>query len=186
MLGFFKRKIKFASPPPVRISIENQLANLADVGITLKPNLEISDLLDRTFKAYEKNPYIHLLMRMGGVREGAATPIDLYFSDDVWCFDRECIEDHGDYIPALKRIAEMVRPTLCVIDIEDYVEIDAGEAWIAFNANGRNHRYALSVDNDWMSLEILTIFSDLLAASGSNKRFFFSDIGNEVLVVPLF
>ncbi|WP_139993044.1 hypothetical protein [Paenibacillus paridis] len=55
--------------------------------------------------------------------------------------------------------------------------------WIAFKANGTNRRYSLSAHSDWLSLEIFTIFSDLLAASGSRKRFFFADTGNEILVV---
>ncbi|MDI4645890.1 hypothetical protein [Cohnella hashimotonis] len=183
MFRFFKRKRKFYTPPPVQISIEDQLANLAEIGITLKPNIDIGDILGRAFKDYEKNPYIHLLMRMGGERERAATPIDLYSSNDVWCFDRECIEDHGDYVSPIRRIAEMVGAALSVTEIEDYVDIEAGEVWIAFNANGANRRYTIHANDDWLSLEILTIFSDLLAASGSSKRFFFSDIGNEVLVV---
>ncbi|MFC3801190.1 hypothetical protein [Cohnella sp. GCM10012308] len=47
MFQNLKRKVKFASPPPVRIPIEEQLANLAEVGIALNPNIEISDLLEK-------------------------------------------------------------------------------------------------------------------------------------------
>ncbi|MCR2805858.1 hypothetical protein [Paenibacillus soyae] len=166
-----------------RIPIEEQLANLETVGITLKGNLEIKELLDFDIRDYEERPYIHLLMSMGRERESLECTDDLYPSNDVWCFDRECIEGHGDYIEALNRIAAMIEPTISVSDIQDYVDIGAGEAWIAFKANDASYRYPLPVQDDWMSLEILTIFSELLAASGSSKRFFFVDTGNEVLVV---
>ncbi|MCM3782157.1 hypothetical protein M3231_04175 [Neobacillus mesonae] len=106
-----------------------------------------------------------------------------YLTNDVWCFDRECIEDHGDYVQIVKRIADMVEPTINVTEIRDYVDIESEEVWIAFSANGLNYRYSLSVQDDWLSLEIFMIFSELLAANGSNKRFFYADTGNELLVV---
>ncbi|CAI6086105.1 hypothetical protein COHCIP112018_04920 [Cohnella sp. JJ-181] len=181
MFRFFKRK---KSPQVrVRISIEEQLMNLSRVGITLKKDIQMKDLLDRDIRAYEENPYIHLLISMGRERDSVENGNDAYPTNDVWCFDRECIEDHGDYVEKLKRMADMVESAISVTEIQDYVDIEAGEAWIAFNANGTNYRHSLPVRDDWMSLEVLTIFSELLAASGSDKRFFFSDIGNELLVV---
>ncbi|MFF2479737.1 hypothetical protein [Paenibacillus sp. NPDC058071] len=66
----------------------------------------------------------------------------------------------------------MIDPAISVTDIQDYVDIEAGEVWIAFKANGTNYRHSLSVRNDWLSLEVFVIFSELLAASGSSKRFF--------------
>lgn len=183
MFSFFKRKYKFSKPTQVSISIEVQLANLGRVGITLKRNIGIRDILDFIIKDYEERPYIHLLMSMGRERDSEEFNSYLYPTNDVWCFDRECIEDHGDYVQGLKRIAVMVELAISVTDIQDYVDIEAGEVWIAFKANGTNFRYSLSVQGDWLSLEIFTIFSELLAASGSSKRFFFADTGNEILVV---
>ncbi|RIX51390.1 hypothetical protein D3P08_15835 [Paenibacillus nanensis] len=180
MFRFFKRKNKCSMPPQVRISIEEQLANLGRVGITLKENVEIRDIIDFEIGDYEECPYIHLLMSMGREREGVG---DEYPSNDVWCFDRECIEDHGDYAYGLKRIADMLVPFISVTDIQDYVDIEASEVWIAFKANGKDYCYSLSVQDDWMSLEVFVIFSELLAESGSSLRFFFTDTGNEILVV---
>ncbi|MNL76739.1 hypothetical protein D3C87_2027550 [compost metagenome] len=39
------------------------------------------------------------------------------------------------------------------------------------------------MNNDWLNLSIFEIFSGLLTEYGSKKRFFFSDIGQSVLVV---
>ncbi|SFT09200.1 hypothetical protein [Paenibacillus sp. BC26] len=185
MFNFFKRKDKLQEKKPsqVRISIGEQLVNLERVGITIKRNIEIRDILDLEIQEYEERPYIHLLMSIGREREGVESNSDLYPTNDVWCFDRECIEDHGDYIRALKRISVMVGPAITITNIQDYVDIESSESWIAFIANGMNFHYSLSVQGDWLSLEIFKIFSELLAASGSSKRFFFADTGNEVLVV---
>lgn len=183
MFSFFKRKYQFFKPPQVRISIEDQLTNLGRVGITLKRNIEIRDILDFKIRDYEERPYIHLLMSMGRERDSVEFNSYIYPTNDVWCFDRECIEDHGDYVQVLKRIAIMVEPAICVTYIQDYVDIDAGEVWIAFKENGTNFRFSLSTQGDWLSLEVFTIFSELLAESGSSKRFFYADTGNEILVV---
>jgi len=183
MFSFFKRKTKFSKSSQIHIPIEEQLTNLGKVGITLKGKVEPRDILDFEISVYEENPYIHLLMSMGAERDSIDFISDLYPTNEVWCFDRECIEDHGDYVRALKRIAVMVEPAISVTDIQDFVDIEASEVWIAFKANGANYRYSLAAEDDWLSLEIFTIFSELLAASGSSKRFFFSDIGNEVLIV---
>lgn len=58
MFSFFKRKYKFSKPPQVRISIEEQLANLGRVGITLKGNIEIRDILDFKIRDYVPNDYV--------------------------------------------------------------------------------------------------------------------------------
>ena len=185
MFGLFKRKIRLTieNPPQVRISIEEQLVNLREIGITLKPNVEISEVLDFEIRDYEERPYIHLFMSMGRERDVVESYSDLYRTNDVWCFDRECIEDHGDYVQKLDRIAVMVAPAISVTDIQDYVDIEANESWIAFNANGTFYHHMLSVQDDWLSLEIFRVFSELLAVYGSRKRFFFADTGNELLVV---
>ncbi|MBA2936894.1 hypothetical protein HZF08_01085 [Paenibacillus sp. CGMCC 1.16610] len=184
MFSFFKHKFKFFKSSQSSISIEEQLANLSKIGITLKGNIEIIDILDFKISDYEERPYIHLIMCMGRERDSVLDFIsDVYPSNDVWCFDRECIEDHGDYVQVLKRIAIMVEPALSLTDIQDYVNIQEGKVWIAFKANSTNYRYSLSVQDDWLSPEIFLIFSELLAERGSSRRFFFADTGNEILVV---
>ncbi|MEC0264723.1 hypothetical protein [Paenibacillus anseongense] len=184
MFSLFKRYFKLSKSPHVSISIEEQLENLGRVGITLKGNIEIRDILTFKIKYYEERPYIHLLMRMGSEIDSDGEFIsDGYPTNDAWCFDRECIEDHGDYVQRLERIAVMLEPELSVTDIKDYVDIQEGKVWIAFKANGTSYRYSLSVQDDWLSLEIFIIFSELLAESGSSKRFFYADTGNEILVV---
>lgn len=184
MFSFFKRKFNFSKSPQVSISIEEQIANLSSVGITLKGNIEIRDILDFKISDYEERPYIHLLMSMGRERDSDVDfSSDVYPTNDVWCFNRECIEDHGDYVKGLKRIAVMVDPAISVTDIQDYVDIQDGKVWIAFKASSTSYRYSLSVQDDWLSFEIFMIFSELLGERGSSKRFFFADTGNEILVV---
>lgn len=90
---------------------------MGKLGITIKRKIEIRDILDFKIRDYEERPYIHLLMSMGRERDSIESNNDLYPTNDAWCFDRECIEDHGDYVQGLKRIAVMVEPTISVTDI---------------------------------------------------------------------
>ncbi|MFB9326272.1 hypothetical protein ACFFSY_10140 [Paenibacillus aurantiacus] len=180
MFGRFKRKNVNNS---VRIPIDEQLVYLEKIGIKLKANVDMRDILDFEIPKYEECPYLRLLMSMGWEREGLRLQGSLYPSDDVWSFDRECIEDQGDYARKLKRLAEMLEPILSIADIADNLDPEAGAAWISFTANGKHYRHKLTLHDDWLSLEIFTIFSDLLAKNGSPKRFFYTDTGNEVVVV---
>jgi len=91
MVNFIKRLFKLSKPSHIRISIEEQLINLAKVGITLKENIDIRDLLNSEIREYEEHPYIHLLMSMGRELDSVESSMDLYPTNDVWCFDRECI-----------------------------------------------------------------------------------------------
>ncbi|WP_139993042.1 hypothetical protein [Paenibacillus paridis] len=126
MFSFFKHKYKVSKPSQVRISIEEQFEELDKLGIKLKREMEIREILDMKIRDYEERPYIHLLMSMGRERDRIESNMDFYPTNDVWCFDRECIEDHGDYIQRLKRIAVMVDPIISVTNIQDYVDIEAG------------------------------------------------------------
>ncbi|MBM7565042.1 hypothetical protein [Paenibacillus sacheonensis] len=188
MFGLFKRKRRSASDMPsrVHISIDKQLEHLEAVGIRLKPDVEIeqcSSIMDAASGAREGLPFIHLLMTMGRELDGEEGCEGIFLSNDAWCFDRECIEDHGDYVLKLERIAMMLAPEIVLANLQDYVDMETGECWISFCANGTYCRHELTLSDDWLSLEFFAIFSELLAASGSPKRFFYSDTGNELAVV---
>lgn len=91
MFGFLKRKI----------TLEEQLKNLSQAGITLRQGIT-EDILLESFsrETYEKGSYRILLIRMGGERE--REPFDR-ISDNVWLFDTECIEDNGSYVIIAER-----------------------------------------------------------------------------------
>ncbi|WP_337100109.1 hypothetical protein [Paenibacillus sp. YIM B09110] len=137
--------------------------------------------IDLSKSEYKKNPYIQLLISMGSEVENSNN--FMYPSNNVWYFDRECIEDHGDYVSIVERIAEIIKEEVVISNIRDYVDIENKKARISFLLNDVNYEYELNVINDWVDLSILEYFSKLLAENGSEYRFFFSDIDQSVLVV---
>lgn len=170
MFKWFKQK---------KISGVNQYNNLRKIGIKMLNEEYLG--LDLSNKEYKKSPYIQLLLSMGSEIEDKNGFV--YPSNNVWNLDRECIEDHGDYVRIVKRIAEMINPELVITDIRDYVDIENKRATISFTLGDLNYEYELNVNDDWVDLSVLEYFSKLLAESGSEYRFFFSDIGQSVLIV---
>lgn len=171
MFKWFKQKIS--------ISGENQCNHLNKIGIKILNEEYLG--LDLSKKEYKKSPYIQLLISMGSKIEDKSGFV--YPSNNVWNLDRECIEDHGDYVRIVERIAEMIYPELVITDIRDYVDIENKRATISFTLGDLNYEYELNVNDDWVDLSVLEYFSKLLAESGSEFRFFFSDIGQSVLIV---
>lgn len=169
MLNWFRRQ-KAAS-------LEEQLKRLEEVGISLKNQI----LLDLSRSEYEERPYIQLLISMGS--EVYLEDETVYPSDQVWCFDRECIEDKGDYVRVIERIAELIKTEVLVTDICDFVDIDSRRAWVSFKADSHVYKYELHVQDDWLDLNVFQYFSRLLADKGSRYRFYYSDIGQSILVV---
>lgn len=170
MFKWFKQKMS--------ISGVNQNNHLNKIGIKIL-NEDLG--LDLIKTEYKKSPYIQLLISMGSEIEDKSGFV--YPSNNVWNLDRECIEDHGDYVRIVERIAEMIYPELVITDIRDYVDIENKRATISFTLGDLNYEYELNVNDDWVDLSVLEYFSKLLAESGSEFRFFFSDIGQSVLIV---
>ncbi|MDQ0059987.1 hypothetical protein [Paenibacillus harenae] len=159
------------------ISGAEQYSKLKEIGIMLIKQ----EYFDLSKSEYKKNPYMQLLISMGSEVENSNDII--YPSNNVWYLDRECIEDHGDYVSIVERIAEIIKEEVVISNIQDYVDIENKKARISFLLNDLNYEYELNVINDWVDLSILEYFSKLLAESGSEYRFFFSDIDQSVLVV---
>lgn len=166
------------------VTIEEQLDQLRRIGITLKENIAVGEILDFERHKYEERPYLYLLMSLGSeyqTEEGSF----VYRSDEVWYFDRECIEDHGDYFKIMERIAELVKDDLSLSHIADFVDIENNEAWISFTANGSEYKCNLVVRDDWLDIGIFKYMSKLLKMHGSSKRLFYADIDQHALLVIL-
>ncbi|BBH19130.1 hypothetical protein Back11_04750 [Paenibacillus baekrokdamisoli] len=165
-----------------KITIQEQQNKLREIGVNLKEHIRIDKYLNFEISDYEKRPYLFLMMAMGSETEDEDS---LFISDDVWYFDRECIEDKGDYIRIIERISEIVKFEITIEDIDDYVNIENEQIWISFKVNGNTYKYELVVNYDWMDIRIFEIFSELLERYGSGKRFYFSDIDQSLLVVAI-
>jgi len=159
------------------ISFEDQLQTLANCGIRLVPDVTPDRVLqahDRS--AYESEPFVLLLCAMGAELE--VEPYR-FASDDIWHFDTECIEDHNDYVRIAQRLSDLAAGGLPVEEVNDYVEIEDGEAWVSFRIDGQTVRWDAEVDDDWVDATILSRFAELLRNRGTGKRYTYYDLGGQ-------
>ncbi len=162
---------------PVPVSLEEQLATLARCGISPAQGITVGHLLsvlDR--ESYEEEPYLPLLITLGGELE---TPPYLQFSDRLWHFDTECIEGPGSYAVIAHRMAALAGGALPMEAITDYVDLDAGEAWLEFRLDGVDVHWDATVDGDWVDPEILGRFAALLESRDAHARFALLDFGGQ-------
>lgn len=164
-----------------RIRFEEQLANLASCGISLKPGIPPELLMDEwDVKDYERDPYQLLLVALGseiGEEECG------FLSSNIWHFDTECIEDHGDYARIAYRMAELADGDLPLQRIEDYVDVEKQRAWLAFRIGWRRYKWTLEVDSDWVDTTRFSRFDSLLRSRNTQKRYTYLDLGGQDCIV---
>lgn len=165
----------------VRVSAEEQLETLSACGISLKPDVS-QEILFAQYepKDFENEPHLLLLVVMGG--EAEEEPFG-FLSNNIWHLDTECIEDHGDYARIAMRVKELSGDELPLEEINDYVDVEEGKAWLAFRLDKRDYKWELEVDNDWVDTRIFTEFDTLLRGRQGNRRFTFLDLeGQDCLI----
>lgn len=153
----------------MRISLEEQLDLLSTCGVRLVPEVNTANLLASSDRqAFEKEPFVHLLCVMGG--ELDVEPF-IYASDDIWHFDTECIEDHNDYVKIAQRLVDLAGDALPLQNIADHVDIEAGEAWLSFELDGKSYNWTAIVEDDWVDPLIMRRFAELLVNRQRSNRF---------------
>jgi hypothetical protein len=182
MWRFFRRKGDANVPRgTANVPLEEQLRTLAACGIGLAPGLGPEALaisFDRT--AFESDPYRLALVVMGSEAEteAQATPSG-YLSDQIWHFDTECIEDHGAYATITARLKTLAQGALPLEQVEDYVDVEEGQAWVGFRLDDQPYRWEAQVKDDWVDPTILSRFAALLAQRQQGRRFTYIDLGGQ-------
>ena len=176
IFDLFKRK----TGSPASLPLEVQLSELAGAGIRLRPEFGVETLLESfPREEYEGNPYNLLMFRLGGTLERQPwTPL----SDDIWHFDTECIEGPGSYVRIAERVSAITMGSLTLREVRDEVDDRSRIARLSFTFDSERHHWELAVREDWVDGSIFDRFEQLLAKRG-NKRFFFYEDGQEVLVL---
>lgn len=181
MLKFLKESL-FGRPRP---PLAQQLASLADSGIApLDAACEELVLRRCAGNHLRHEPYMALLLELGGgsLSEDADGP-DIPLSHDVWHFDTECIVSHGDYIDIARRFTALSKGALVLTDVRDHVDIEEGVAWLSFRIDGKEVRWDLAVEDDWVDPNVFSRFELLLAQTGSQRRYIWFDLqGQDCLV----
>jgi hypothetical protein len=76
--------------------------------------------------------------------------------------DYERIEDHGSYRGVIERLQQMSGHRLPLARLEDFVDIEAGQAWVEFDLGAERIHWDPRVDNDWLDPDIVVKFDELL------------------------
>lgn len=156
------------------IKLEEQLDALAQLGLRLNEGVTVDDLLyswDR--EEYERQPFDTLLFTLGC--EVERRPWGRHVSDNAWNFDVECIEDTGDYVAIVGNLCRIAGISNLIRELKDFVDIEAGKAWLKYNIGGQIRYYDIPVDDDWADPDtVLAIMRDI---ERGGKRFYAKDNG---------
>jgi len=153
--------------------LKTQIADLREIGIHLKSDISVDDLLDfHSQYAYEDEPYLRLLRTMG---EYAELSDQFFYLDDT-----EMIEDNNSYTSLARRLIELTEGDLVVENLHSHVDHDAQIAWIAFSLSGKDYYWKLKYNNDWLDRDIIGKFAQLLKEQPTSKRYIRHD--TEILI----
>jgi hypothetical protein len=164
------------------VKLEVQLAKLAALGFKLEDGITVADILysfDR--KQYEKEPYDLILSVLG--TEVEREPWGRSICSRVWNLDTECIVETGDYVSVVKRLCQVAGRPDCLTDVSDFVDLQAGKAWLKYKVDGIERNWRVKVEDDWIDIEILMTVMKEIQRDG--HRFFFRDDGQVMLLFYL-
>jgi len=151
------------------VSLEEQLAQLADLGIAVATDLAEDDYFAfATRDELEQEPFTELVMTLSmEIERDPWTPK----ADRLWNCDFECIEGDGSYVQIVERLERMTDGALGLQAITDRVSQDGDghdEAWVEFTREGERVRWEFEVQSDWLDPSVLTLYAELLANSPSD------------------
>ncbi len=164
------------------MTLEEQLAKLAALGLKLDDGITVDDILysfDR--KEYEERPFDLILFVLGIEVERA--PWGRSVCSRVWNFDTECIGSTGDYVRIVKRLCQVAGQPDCLKDFSDFVNIDAGKAWLKYKVDGTERNWPVEVNDDWADTLTLNYVMDDIERDG--RRFYFKDNGQAMVLFYL-
>lgn len=164
------------------MTLEQQLAKLAELGLKLDDGINVDDILfsfDR--KDYEERPFDLILFVLGIEVERA--PWGRLVCSRVWNFDTECITSTGDYVRIVNRFCQVAGQPDCLKDVSDFVDIDAGKAWLKYKVDGTEQNWPVEVNDDWA--DTLTLNYVMYDIERGGHRFYFKDNGQAMVLFYL-
>ncbi len=164
------------------MTLEQQLSELAKLGLHLAEGVSIDDLLysfDR--EAFEAEPFDLILFVLGG--EVERRPWGRAVCSRVWNFDTECIEQTGDYVRIVSRLCELAGVPDRLTDILDFVDLETGKAWLEYKVGDVQRHWNIQVDDDWADTQTLSYVMADIQSDG--YRFYSKDNGQAVILFYL-
>ena len=147
------------------MKLEDQISALAEIGISLNEGVSVDDLLlSYSREEYESSPFNLILFVYG--MEIEEEPWGRHFSDQVWNFDVEAIEDHGSYVEIVNNFHRLTGKAKRLEDLKDYVDIEEEKAELSYVLEGHVRVFEPKIDNDWADPEVVGAVMEDLKQSG--------------------
>ena len=163
-------------------TLDKQLEVFRELGFSFNEGVDTSDIKrwEGGHKEFEDHPF-HLLYQTLGqtIEREPWTPI----TNKCWNFDLEAIEDHGAYVDIMKNISRITNRELVFENIQDYVDIEEGKAWVSFACKGDNYKWDLKVDNDWADGDLFDKVQALTEKYKTKGKFTFFNTGGQDFVL---
>jgi hypothetical protein len=164
------------------MTLEQQLAKLAELGLKLNEGITVDDMLYSFGREdYEQRPFDLILFVFGIDVE--RKPWGRSVCSRVWNFDTECIASTGDYVRIVKRLCQVAGQPDCLKDVSDFVDLDSGKAWLRYKVNGTERDWPVEVNDDWADTLTLNYVMDDIERDG--RRFYFKDNGQAMVLFYL-
>ncbi|MEW4453173.1 hypothetical protein AB1L30_10895 [Bremerella sp. JC817] len=163
-------------------TLEQQLETLQKLGIGLAEGIKVDDLLISFDQAsFEAEPYSLLLFVLG--IEVEERPFGRRISQDVWNFDTECITGTGSYVPIVQNLASLAGQGERITEIEDFVDLEEGQAWLKYCLDGQPLTWDVEVNDDWADPMVVNyVMGDL---EKPNQHFYALDNGQSAILLFL-
>jgi hypothetical protein len=176
-----RRKSGGSATADQTLTLEQKLELLSACGLRQSDPFKPEDLLTSWGREeYEKPGFDLVLVALGMTEEQEPWRNHCI---NLWHFDTECIEDHGDYKRITERMVEMTQGSLPLENIQDHIDLDKEEAWFSFAFRGKEIKVKCKVEDDWVDSTIFARFVDLLAKSDPRKVFIYYDLGSQDCIV---
>jgi len=176
-----KAEKRSGSPAHPSLTMEQKLEVLADCGLKLSDPFKPEDLLTSWGREeYEKPGFDLVLVGLGMTEEREPWRNHCV---NLWHFDTECIEDHGDYKRIVERMVGMARGSLPIKNIQDHVDLEKEEAWFSFTFQGKETKVECKVEDDWVDPAIFAQFVNLLKTSDPTKIYVYFDLGGQDCII---
>ena len=164
------------------MTLEQQLAKLAELGFKLNDGITIDDILYSFGRAeYEEQPFDLILFVLGIEVERA--PWGRWICSRVWNFDTECINSTGDYVRIIERLCQVAGKPNHLKNVSDFVDIEADKAWVKYKVDNTERSWDIEVNDDWADTLTLNYIMEDIEDNGCH--FYFKDNGQAMVLFYL-
>gem|GEM_PF-5642564 len=157
------------------LTLEDKIEKLAEVGVVVDPERTIEEMLvSFNREEYELKGFDSLLFVLANEIE-SGPGAGAYFTNQLYTFDAECIEDDGDYARIAMRFAEMFQDEFEISEIADKVDWDNNYAEMSFECGGKRYHKEFVLDGDWFDVSVIKLFIEASNDMNSQRKIGFAD-----------